>query len=49
MNYLILRFCRKRNENYYPFEESLIQRCAHIQRDNKNGNCAFQFPCFEIM
>jgi len=23
----------RRNEYYYPFEEGLIQRCAHIQRD----------------
>jgi hypothetical protein len=38
-----------RNEIYYPFEEGLIQRCAHILMDNENRNCAFQFPCFETM
>ena len=32
MNNLIRRFCRTWNENYCPFEEGIIQRCAHIQR-----------------
>jgi hypothetical protein len=47
MNYLINRCCQTTDENYYPVEEVLIERCAHIQRDNGNRNCSFQFPCFE--
>jgi hypothetical protein len=30
----------RRNENYYPIEEGLIQRCVQIQRDNENPKCA---------
>jgi hypothetical protein len=47
MNYLILRFCQTADANYYPLEEGLNQGCAHIERDNENPKCAFQFPCFE--